>query len=205
MAHLRLSAYILAMCNAYNLRHRNEAILDIARAMQVPYDDLPDFPPQHRIGIKDRGLILRPSRDGALAWSWALWGLIPFGGRERPLPSNNARSDNLGNWPWKGVQRKRCLVPASGFWEPEKPGRTPGQAPWSYYTMKDGRPFFIAGLWSDAPDMATGEITDSYTVVIVDANAAIRVHDRMRQSWPPTRRASAARTAAPRMAEPVPE
>jgi hypothetical protein len=43
------------MCNAYKLRHRNEAILDIARAMQVPYDDLPDY-----IGIKDRGLIFRP-------------------------------------------------------------------------------------------------------------------------------------------------
>jgi putative SOS response-associated peptidase YedK len=45
--------------------------------------------------------------------------------------------------------------------------------------MKDGRPFFMAGLWSDAPDMATGEITDSYTVIITDANAAMRVHDRM--------------------------
>jgi len=33
------------MCNAYNLRHRNEAILDIARAMQLPLDNLPDFAP----------------------------------------------------------------------------------------------------------------------------------------------------------------
>ena len=45
--------------------------------------------------------------------------------------------------------------------------------------MKDGRPFFMAGLWSDAPDPATGEVADSYTVIITDANAAIRVHDRM--------------------------
>ena len=45
------------MCNAYNLRHRNEAILDIARAMQLAVADLPDFPPRHRIGIKQRGLI----------------------------------------------------------------------------------------------------------------------------------------------------
>jgi hypothetical protein len=59
------------MCNAYNLRHRNEAILDIARAMQLPFDDLPEFLPQHRIGITDRGLILRSWRDGPLAWSWA--------------------------------------------------------------------------------------------------------------------------------------
>ena len=45
--------------------------------------------------------------------------------------------------------------------------------------MRDERPFFVAGLWSDAPDPATGEIADSYTMVIGDANAAMRVHDRM--------------------------
>ena len=37
----------------------------------------------------------------------------------------------------------------------------------------------MAGLWSDAPDPATGEVADSYTVIITDANAAMRVHDRM--------------------------
>ena len=45
--------------------------------------------------------------------------------------------------------------------------------------MKDGRPFFMAGLWADAHDPATGEVADSYTVIITDANAAMRVHDRM--------------------------
>jgi hypothetical protein len=54
------------MCNAYNLRHRNEAILDIARAMQLALADLPEFLPCHRIGIKQRGLILRPTGDGPL-------------------------------------------------------------------------------------------------------------------------------------------
>jgi putative SOS response-associated peptidase YedK len=172
--------YFPCMCNAYNLRHRNDAILDIARAMQLPLLDLPDFPPRHRIGIKQRGLILRPDTDGALAWSWARWSLIPPRSRQvPPYPLNNTRSDKLGSWPLNAVQRQRCLVPASGFWEPEKPARAKGVASWSYYSMADGRPFFMAGLWSDAPDPATGEVSDSYTVIITDANAAIRVHDRM--------------------------
>jgi hypothetical protein len=34
------------MCNACNLRHRNEAIIDVARAMQLVLDDLPEFPPR---------------------------------------------------------------------------------------------------------------------------------------------------------------
>ena len=70
-------------------------------------------------------------------------------------------------------------MPASGFWEPEKPAREKGVAPWSYYSMKDGRPFFMAGLWAEAHDPATGEVADTYTVIITDANAAMRVHDRM--------------------------
>ena len=77
------------------------------------------------------------------------------------------------------MSRQRCLIPVSGFWEPEKPARAPGSAPRSYYSMRDGQPFFVAGLWSDAPDPSTGEIADSYTMVIGEANAAMRVHDRM--------------------------
>ena len=65
-----------------NLRHRNEAILDIARAMQLSLADLPEFALRHRIGIKERGLILRPSGDGPLTWSWARWSPIPFGSEE---------------------------------------------------------------------------------------------------------------------------
>ena len=69
--------WVCVVCNAYNLRHRNEAILDTVRAMQLPFDDLPEFPPRHRIGITDRGLILRPRRDGPLAWSGARWSSDP--------------------------------------------------------------------------------------------------------------------------------
>ena len=52
--------------------------------------------------------------------------------RGSALPLNNARADKLDGWPWKAVQRQRCLVPASGFWEPEKPARAKGIASWSY-------------------------------------------------------------------------
>ena len=45
--------------------------------------------------------------------------------------------------------------------------------------MRDNRPFFVAGLWSDAPDPATGEVGDTHTLLITDANAIMRVHDSM--------------------------
>ena len=58
-------------------------------------------------------------------------------------------------------------------------GSREGVAPWSYYSMTDGRPFFMAGLWSEVHDPATGEVADTYTLIITDANATMRVHDRM--------------------------
>jgi putative SOS response-associated peptidase YedK len=45
--------------------------------------------------------------------------------------------------------------------------------------MTNGRPFFMAGLWAEAHDPSTGEVADAYTIIITDANAAMRVHDRM--------------------------
>ena len=45
--------------------------------------------------------------------------------------------------------------------------------------MTDGRPFLMAGLWAEASDPATGEVADTYTLIITDANATMRVHDRM--------------------------
>ena len=36
-----------------------------------------------------------------------------------------------------------ALCRQAAFWEPEKPARAPGSAPWSYYSMQDGRPFFL--------------------------------------------------------------
>ena len=45
--------------------------------------------------------------------------------------------------------------------------------------MKNGRPFWMAGLWAETHDPATGEVADTYTVIITDANAAMQVDDRM--------------------------
>ncbi len=79
--------------------------------MQRPVTGLTDFPPRRRIGIRGRGLILRPDGGGPLVWSWARWSLIPPGAKEPPAyPLNNARSDKLTGWPWKAVARQRCLI-----------------------------------------------------------------------------------------------
>lgn len=113
-----------------------------ARAMQLPLLDLPQFSPRYR--IRQQGLVLRPDPGGMLAWSWARWSFIPPGAREPPaFPLNNARSDKLGSWPWKALQRRRCLVPTSSLGAAEA-ARTQGSAPRSHYSIQEGRPFLMA-------------------------------------------------------------
>jgi hypothetical protein len=69
---------------AYNLRDQNEASLAIARAMQLPLENLPDFAPLHPIGMGQRGLALRPRQGGSPARSQARWSLVPPGSRKLP-------------------------------------------------------------------------------------------------------------------------
>ena len=146
--------------------------------MQLPLDDLPEFPPRHRIGIKQRGLILRPSGDGPLAWSWARWSLVPPGARSCRLPAEQRPGDKLGAWPWKAVQRQRCLIPraASGSrrsWPREGRGAL-------VLLQHDGRAAVLhGGPVGRGVGPATGEVADTYTLIITDANATMRVHDRM--------------------------
>ena len=80
--------------------------------MQVAVADLPEFPPRHRIGIKQRGLILRPSGDGPLAWSWARWSLVPPG-RRRSRPTRSTTPEPISYA--DGLGRRSS---ASGAWCP---------------------------------------------------------------------------------------
>lgn len=168
------------MCNAYTLLTGKQAIIDLARTMAMPTNDLEDFAARYRIGIKSQGLVLRPQPDGPAEWTWSLWGLVPSGttkGQRYAL--NNARADKLGKWPWKVFQDQRCVVPASGFFEPEKVAGSKEKVPWRYYSRTDGALFFMPGLWSEYVNEETGELLVSYTIIITDANEAIYIHDRM--------------------------
>lgn len=166
------------MCNAYTLTHSRDAITELTRAMQLkPENELEEFEPRYRIGTKQRAPILI-RQDGRLLWRMALWGLLSSAKKQK-YPLNNARADKLNGWPWSAFLGNRCLAPASGFFEPEKPAGSKVVAPWHYYSLANKEPFFMLGLWSETIDPETGEVEISFTIVIIDANAAIREHNRM--------------------------
>jgi putative SOS response-associated peptidase YedK len=113
------------------------------------------------------------------------WGLVPSWAKDIGIGNKmiNARAETLLS---KGVfskplSRRRCLVPADGYFEwYAEPGRKTKQP--FFIRRRDGRPTAMAGLyeiWRD-PDGPEEERLWSFTVITTDANEALRhIHDRM--------------------------
>jgi putative SOS response-associated peptidase YedK len=86
----------------------------------------------------------------------------------------NARSETLAERPAfrDAFRLRRCLIPATGFYEWEKRGA--GRLPW-LFRLADSAPFAFAGLWSPASETETDAV-----MVTTAANSTVgRLHDRM--------------------------
>jgi putative SOS response-associated peptidase YedK len=109
------------------------------------------------------------------------WGLIPFWAKDATIGRRliNARLDSVASKPAfrEAWQRRRCLIPASGFYE------------WSIATSGRKRPHFIrpgtepllalAGLW-ERWRRPSGERLETCVIVTTDASAELEpIHDRM--------------------------
>jgi putative SOS response-associated peptidase YedK len=108
------------------------------------------------------------------------WGLIPPWAKDASIGNRmiNARAETLAEkTSFKGPLKKhRCLVAADGFYEWKKTAG--GKVP-VYITMKDGRPFGFAGLYSDwrQPE---GETIRTCTIVTTEPNDLLMpIHNRM--------------------------
>lgn len=116
------------------------------------------------------------------------WGLVPFwaghGGKTAPLMIN-ARLESLSAKQFfrDALARKRCLVPADGFfeWISQKARTTSKKQPAQpfYFHPRSRDLFAFAGLWARTRNDA-GEEQHSFTIITARANDLVRpIHDRM--------------------------
>jgi putative SOS response-associated peptidase YedK len=122
------------------------------------------------------------ARDGSKRLGLKSWGLVPSWAKNRTIGQKmiNARAETLGEKPSfkRLLFTRRCIVPATGFYEWAKDGKR--KVP-IYFRMKDGGLFGFAGLWDlwKSPDGPGGQI-ESFTIITTAPNELIaRVHDRM--------------------------
>ena len=78
--------------------------------------------------------------------------------------------------PRVALRKRRCLIPADGFYEWQQQGRRKQPV---YITLKAREPFSFAGLWESwrSPE---GEESRSCTIITTEANELLTpIHDRM--------------------------
>jgi putative SOS response-associated peptidase YedK len=125
--------------------------------------------------------VVRATRDGgAREVALLRWGLVPSWAKELSIGSKliNARAETLAEKPAfrTALRSRRCIVPASGFFE--WTGETRYRVPHAI-TVADRPVVPFAGLWETwhAPD---GRKLETYTIVTTEANRFVAgMHDRM--------------------------
>jgi putative SOS response-associated peptidase YedK len=100
------------------------------------------------------------------------WGLVPSWAPDPSMGQHmiNARAETLLEKPSfkQLVSRRRCLVPADGFYEWRREGNS--RVPmWIY--LKTRKPFAFPGLWDCWLDRDVGSDLYSFTIITTRANA----------------------------------
>ena len=108
------------------------------------------------------------------------WGLIPFWAKDPSIGNRmiNARAETVAQKPAfrNALQKRRCLVPADGFyeWKKELNGKTP-----MYIASRSREPFAMAGLF-ETWKSPSGELVRSCTIITTTPNSLMEaIHNRM--------------------------
>jgi putative SOS response-associated peptidase YedK len=112
------------------------------------------------------------------------WGLIPHWAKDKSYgyKTINARAETVATLPTfrAPLRHKRCIIPATGFYEPDKIHFAKPPYPWHYFQLKDQPIFGFAGLYDIWKDKETGKEIYSYTIITTTPNEIVgQVHDRM--------------------------
>lgn len=139
------------------------------------------FKARYNIAPTQNNLVIRKDLEaGTLTANEMRWGLVPSWSKSGSTTSLliNARSETIADKPsFKAAyQRRRCLVPADGYYEWKRQRRI--NQPY-YLQLKDEELFCMAGIWETWHDPA-GNSSESFAILTTQANAlASKIHDRM--------------------------
>lgn len=147
-----------------------------------------DLPPRYNIAPTQLVAIVRIEPEvGQRQWQLVRWGLIPAWAKDASIGARmiNARAETVADKPTfrTAFRRRRCLVPADGYFEWRKTDQ--GKQPY-YFRLSDERPFAMAGLWEVWDASGSGPRLESCTIITTDANELTRpIHERMPVILPP--------------------
>lgn len=164
------------MCGRFALTLPSDAMAQLFEA--VPGNDLPVTPNYNICPTNAVHAVI--SADGARRLTALRWGFLP---RWYKTPGDgplliNARAETIAEKPAfrEACRARRCLIPATGFyeWTKDEAGK---RLPW-YIHARDGDPVVFAGVWQDWE--RDGQAFRTCAIVTTVANARLSaVHHRM--------------------------
>jgi putative SOS response-associated peptidase YedK len=171
------------VCGRYVRRGDKQKISEAFRAAPMPAE-LPLPGADYNIAPTTYQPIIRESRESSeREMVLARWGLVPFFTKElsdiKGLSTINARAETITKAPtWREpFKKRRCLIPASAFYEWPKEGKPPKQP--YIFELSNGSPMAFAGVW-DAWKDKDGHWLQSFAIVTTEANELMApIHPRM--------------------------
>jgi putative SOS response-associated peptidase YedK len=137
--------------------------------------------PRYNIAPSQAVPIIRRGSDGQLELVETRWGLLPFWAKQSKVSYNtiNARAETVERSPSyrEPLKNRRCLVPATGWYEWQSVVGQANKQPWRMHLRGD-QPLAFAGLWDHWS--GEGQTIESNTIIVTDAAPGLRtMHDRM--------------------------
>jgi len=165
------------MCGRYRLTAKERYL-----AEHFGVDDEIEWEPRYNIAPTQPVVVIRQDRDQPRrTFSLMRWGLIPYWSKDISIGNKtiNAMSETVAEKPAfrEAIRKRRCLVPADGFFEWKKLSSKRKQ-PYNIGMLDDSL-FAFAGIW-DRWRSGPGEVIESCSILTTDANSLTRdIHDRM--------------------------
>ncbi len=151
------------------------------------FEQRPNLRPRYNIAPSQDVAIVRPRDDGSgRELTSVRWGLVPAWAEDPNVGYKmmNARGETVDRLPsFRDAYRKRrCLIPADGFYEWKASAEADKKAPKQPYLIRRGdeKPFAFAGLFERWQAKGSGRVIESCTIVTTSANRKLApIHHRM--------------------------
>lgn len=138
--------------------------------------------PRYNLAPTQDAAVVRSDPEGGRRLDLMRWGLIPFWAKDAKVgyAMFNAMAETVATKPAfrEPFKARRCIVPATGFYEWQKLDAKTKQ-PFAIVPT-DAAVFSLAGLWERWTDKVSGETVHSCTILTTTPNElCATIHDRM--------------------------
>jgi len=139
-----------------------------------------DERPRFNIAPTDPVIAIRRTEEAKNQAGRLRWGLVPgfWAEKKGQRPLINARAESVATQPAfkESFERRRCLIPADGFyeWRRDENGKQP-----IWFSEPERELFAFAGIWAELRPEGRDPITSCALITCEPNNTMRPIHDRM--------------------------